>query len=234
MNVLPHAAPDAETRLSALSEATGVPLDAQQRAQLGAYVALLQKWNAVYNLTAVRGVEEIWQLHVADCLAAAPAYAAEQQRLSMLLPDRVSGSMRILDVGSGGGLPAVILAIVYRWARVTACDAVAKKCAFVRQAAGELALERLAVIHARAETLHGEYDIVTSRAFSDLSTFVRLTAHLRAPQGVWLAMKGTPPSQEIEALQAQQPGLAAEVMPLRVPGLAAQRCIVRITHRGAP
>jgi 16S rRNA (guanine527-N7)-methyltransferase len=180
------------------------------------YLNLLVKWNAAYNLTGVRELAQMRAQHLADCLAViAP------------LRHRIGGSAaaRILDVGSGGGLPGVVLAIAEpRW-DVTCVDAVGKKAAFVRQVAGELALPNLHAEHARVETLAAKpFDVITARAFASLADFTRLTRHALANGGLWMAMKGKQPNDEIAALP---PGVTAfHVEPLDVPGLLAERCLV--------
>lgn len=192
----------------------------RQLQQLLDYTALLQRWNRVYNLTAVRDIEGIARLHMADCLAAVPAIASAKPQ-------------RLLDVGSGGGLPGMILAIAMPEVAVHLIDTVQKKCAFLRQAAGSLGLHNVTVHHARVETLRDEqgFDCITSRAFSDLSLLIGRSAHLLAPNGQWCAMKGQPPEDEIAAIPA---GYTAQIQPLQVPGLDAQRCLVWIhAHRGA-
>jgi 16S rRNA (guanine527-N7)-methyltransferase len=188
-------------------------LTPKQEAQLAAYLALLQKWNGVYNLTSIRDPQEMRTLHLADCLAVVPHF-----------PD----AGRVLDVGTGGGLPGVVLAIVKPELQLTLCDTVQKKCAFLRQVKGELQLANVEVQHARVETLQGEFDVITSRAFAELALMVQLTRHLIKPQGYWLAMKGIAPELEIAALPKD---LQAQVMPLEVPGLNAARCLVKISSR---
>lgn len=193
-------------------QALGLAFNARQQQQLLDYTTLLQRWNRVFNLTAVRDVEGIARLHLADCLAALPALQRSAPR-------------RILDVGSGGGLPGIILAIGLPETAVHLVDTVQKKCAFLQQTCGTLGLQRVQVHHARVETLQDAtgFDCITSRAFSDLALLVRSTAHLLAPGGQWCAMKGQVPQDEIAALP---PGISAQVDILKVPGLSAQRCLV--------
>jgi 16S rRNA (guanine527-N7)-methyltransferase len=177
------------------------------------YVSLLKKWNGVYNLTAIRDEGEMLTLHIADCLAIVPHF-----------PDRGT----VLDVGTGGGLPGIVLAIVKPELRITLCDAVQKKCAFLLQVKGALNLSNVEVRHARVEDLRGEFDIITSRAFADLSLMITLTRHLLAPAGKWLAMKAATASEEIAALPAD---IAAQIIPLQVPGLDATRCLVKLQQK---
>ena len=210
-------APDGQ-RLDALSAALGLPISTPQRAGLVAYVDLLARWNATYNLTAVREREAVWAQHIADCLAVLPA-------LDRHLAG--GGTRRVLDVGSGGGLPGVVLALMRPALDVTCVDAVGKKAAFVRQVAGALALPNLHAVHGRVEALRAPpFELVTSRAFASLADFVRLTRPLLAPGGSWLAMKGKLPADEIAALPADV--TVFHVEPIGVPGLDVERCLVWI------
>lgn len=205
-------------RLDDLSAALGLPMSAPQRAGLVAYVDLLARWNATYNLTAVRERDAVWAQHIADCLAVLPAL---DRHLA------TGGVRRVLDVGSGGGLPGVVLALMRPALDVTCVDAVGKKAAFVRQVAGALALPQLRAVHGRVEALRAPpFDLVTSRAFASLADFVRLTRPLLAPGGTWLAMKGKVPADEIAALPADV--TVFHVEPISVPGLDAERCLVWI------
>jgi 16S rRNA (guanine527-N7)-methyltransferase len=215
--VTADTAPDGQ-RLDALSAALGLPISTPQRAGLVAYVDLLARWNATYNLTAVREREAVWAQHIADCLAVLPA-------LDRHLAG--GGTRRVLDVGSGGGLPGVVLALMRPALDVTCVDAVGKKAAFVRQVAGALALPNLHAVHGRVEALRAPpFELVTSRAFASLADFVRLTRPLLAPGGSWLAMKGKLPADEIAALPADV--TVFHVEPIGVPGLDAERCLVWI------
>lgn len=210
-------APDGP-RLDDLSAALGLPISTPQRAGLVAYVDLLARWNATYNLTAVRERGAVWAQHIADCLAVLPAL---DRHLA------TGGTRRVLDVGSGGGLPGVVLALMRPALEVTCVDAVGKKAAFVRQVAGTLALPNLHAAHGRVEGLRAPpFELVTSRAFASLADFVRLTRPLLAPGGSWLAMKGKPPGDEIAALPADV--TVFHVEPISVPGLDAERCLVWI------
>jgi 16S rRNA (guanine527-N7)-methyltransferase len=140
-------------------------------------------------------------------------------------------SCRLLDVGSGAGLPGAVLAIMQPTLHVTCIDAVAKKAGFIRQAAGELAITNLSAEHARVEEWKAApFDVVTSRAFASLSDFTALTRHLLSEGGVWLAMKGRVPDDEVAALPPTV--VMFHVEPLRVPGLDAQRCIVWMRQQG--
>lgn len=205
-------------RAAAQAEAArlGVPLDEAQSAALLSYLDLLQRWNGTYNLTAVRDPAAMWLQHVLDCLAAVPPVRAT-------LPS--GRRARILDVGSGGGLPGVVWAIALPQADITCVDTVGKKAAFIRQAAGSLGLPNLQARHARVEALaEAPFDLITSRAFASLADFTRLTRHLLAPSGQWVAMKGKPPADELAALGWADTMFHVEQ--LQVPGLDAERCLV--------
>jgi 16S rRNA (guanine527-N7)-methyltransferase len=189
--------------------------------RLERYLQMLAKWNASYNLTSVRELEQMRTHHMADCLAVIGPLRREIGS---------AREARVLDVGSGGGLPGVMLAISEpRW-DVTCIDAVGKKAAFVRQVAGELALPNLKAEHARVEMLNAAlFDVITARAFASLADLTRLTRRLLAPAGFWMAMKGRRPDDEIAALPA---GVAVRhVEPLCVPGLDAERCLVWMQPR---
>ena len=199
--------------LDAICAPLGLRPTAAQAAALLAYLALLQRWNATYNLTAVRDPAQMLTQHLADCLALMPP----------LQQHRAQG--RLLDVGSGGGLPGVVVAVMLPGLDVTCVDTVGKKAAFIRQVAAALQLPNLHGEHARVEQLRAApFDVVTSRAFASLADFTRLTRDLLAPAGVWLAMKGKPPDDEIAALPPEVEVFHVEQ--LQVPGLDAQRCLV--------
>lgn len=190
--------------------ALGPALPADGEAKLLAYLALLDKWNRVYNLTAVRDPERMVSHHLLDSLAVVPFFEC--------------GS--VLDVGSGGGLPGIPLAIVRPELRVTLIDSVAKKTAFLLQAKAELGLNNLNVISGRVEAFRpgAGFDVVVSRAFSDLREFVTLTRHLLGPGGRWFAMKGLIPYEEI-ALLPDWAKVSAN-HELVVPGLDASRHLI--------
>ena len=209
-------APDGQ-RLDALSAALGLPISTPQRAGLVTYVDLLARWNATYNLTAVREREAVWAQHIADCLAVLPAL----DRHLATRPD----TRRVLDVGSGGGLPGVLLAVMRPGLDVTCVDTVGKKAAFIRQVAGTLGLPNLHAAHSRVEALRAPpFDLITSRAFAALPDFVRLTKPLLSAGGAWLAMKGKHPADEIAGLPVEV--AVFHVEPVAVPGLDAERCLV--------
>lgn len=193
----------------------GLALSADQQANLLAYQALIAKWNRVYNLTAVRDPAEMLTHHLLDSLAV----------VAPLRRHAASKALRILDVGSGAGLPGVVLAIAEPHWQVTCVDTVGKKASFIQQAAAELGLRQLRSAHARVEELPpAQADVVTSRAFASLADFVNLTRSHLAPGGVWMAMKGKTPESELAALPASVEVFHVE--PLDVPGLDAERCLV--------
>ena len=200
--------------LQAGCAALGLALTAQQMAQLLDFLALLQKWNKVYNLTAVRNPQDMLTHHLLDSLSVIAPLRRHTQ----------GGAVKLLDVGSGGGLPGVAIAICCPEIDVTCVDAVAKKTAFIQQVAGALALPNLHTRHARIETIHTPYDVIVSRAFAALPDFTAWSAGALALDGVWLAMKGKHPADELEALPVDVE--AFHVEQLRVPGLDAERCLV--------
>ena len=208
-------------QLQAGAEALGLGLGESQVGQLMDFLALLQKWNKVYNLTAVRAPQEMLTHHLLDSLA---AVAPLRRHVSGLQQGGVE-AVKLLDVGSGGGLPGVVFAICCPEVDVSCVDTVGKKAAFIQQAAVALKLRNLHGVHARVETLAGPFDIISCRAFASLPDFVTWSrSALAAPHGAWLAMKGKHPDDEIAALP---PGVGVfHVEPLNVPGLDAERCIV--------
>jgi len=187
---------------------------------LMAFLDLLQKWNKVYNLTAVRDPQEMMTHHLLDSLAAVPALRRHVVSLGRQPGERVAQ----LDVGSGGGLPGVVFAVCCPEVDVHCVDTVAKKAAFLQQAAVSLKLPNLKGIHARVESLKGPYDIVSCRAFASLIDFTTWSRAAIAPQGIWFAMKGKKPDDEMAALGADVQVFHVEH--LQVPGLDAERCIV--------
>ncbi len=198
-------------------------------AQIGAlldYMALIQKWTRVYNLTAVRNPEEMLTHHVLDSLAVVEPL--RRQLHSMGLDE----SIRVLDVGAGAGLPGVVLAICCPTMVVHCVDTVAKKAAFIQQAAVGLKLPLLRGIHARVESLTEPYAVVTARAFASLTDFTQWSQGALAEQGVWMAMKGKNPQAEVAQLPADIEVFHVE--PLVVPGLDAERCIVWMRKAAKP
>lgn len=183
-----------------------VPDSAQQ--QLLAFRDLLLKWNKTYNLTALRDPAQAISHHLLDSLA--------------ILPQLDGGNL--LDVGSGGGLPGIPLAIARPELQVCMVDTVQKKTTFLQQAVIELGLKNVTVNHARVEEMQGQYAQITSRAFAELGLFVSLTRHLLAPNGRWLAMKGIRPDDELKGLPADI--VVEAIIPLTVPGLGAERHLI--------
>jgi 16S rRNA (guanine527-N7)-methyltransferase len=189
--------------------------DDQQVERLLDYLDLLHKWNQAYNLSAVRDPMQMVHQHLLDCLAVLPS-------LDRHLAGR---DARVLDVGSGAGLPGVVWALMRPGWSVCCVDAVAKKAGFVRQVAAELGLRNLQAQHARVEQLRWPpVDVVVSRAFASLADFSGLTRQHLVPGGCWLAMKGRRPDDEIAALPPDVKVFHVE--PLQVPGLDVQRCLV--------
>jgi 16S rRNA (guanine527-N7)-methyltransferase len=202
-------------------DALGLALTGEQIAQLLAYLQLIQKWNQVYNLTALRKPGEMLTHHLLDSLALLPA----------LLRHSRGRSLALLDVGSGAGLPGVVVAICCPELRVDCVDAVAKKAAFIQQTAAALKLTNLRGLHGRVESLTQKYEVIVSRAFAALGEFVSLSSAALAEQGVWIAMKAKPPEAEITALPPEVEMFHVEQ--LAVPGLDADRCIVWMRRRAS-
>ena len=200
-------------KLEAGLQEMGLQVTAEQRQKLLDYVALIYKWNQVHNLTAVREPMDMVTLHILDSLSVLPHIDCK----------------RLLDVGAGAGLPSIPLAICLPELQVTAIDAVQKKVSFMRQAKAQLGLTNFNVIHGRIEEqevpskdMSEKFDVITSRAFSEIGLFVKLTKHLLADGGKWLAMKGVIPQQEFDKSGIQP----AEVKVLKVAGLDAERHLI--------
>ena len=203
-----------EAGLRSGAQALGLNLSDDQIQRLLDYVALIQKWNKVYNLTALRDPADMLTHHLLDSLTA----IAPLSRYTQGQP------IRVLDVGSGGGLPGVVLAVCMPELNVSCVDTVAKKAAFVQQVAVSLKLPNLRGLHARVETLTDPYQVICSRAFASLPDFVTWSRSALAEGGVWMAMKGKHPQDEIAALAADVKVFHVE--PLTVPGLDVERCMV--------
>lgn len=204
----------------------GLTLDTLQVQRLLDYLDLIQKWTKVYNLTAVRNPQEMLTHHLLDSLAVITpllqqlvAMAAGQGGELVAKP-----GARLLDVGSGAGLPGVVVAICCPGITVHCVDTVAKKAAFIQQVAVGLKLPNLRGIHARVESLTEPYDVVSSRAFASLLDFTNWSGAALAEQGVWMAMKGKHPADELAVLPESVKVFHVEQ--LQVPGLGAERCIV--------
>jgi len=212
---------DLAAGLSAGVQALGLGLSADQQQRLLDYVAMIQKWNKVYNLTALRDPADMLTHHLLDSLTAVAPLARHTQ----------GQPIRVLDVGSGGGLPGVVLAICMPELTVTCVDTVAKKAAFVQQVAATLKLPNLRGIHARVESLTEPYPVICSRAFASLPDFVTWSRSALAEGGVWMAMKGKHPQDEIAALPPETQVFHVE--PLTVPGLDVERCMVGLRPAAA-
>lgn len=195
--------------------ALGQDLPADARSRLIDFIELLMRWNAAYNLTAVRDPRDMVTRHLLDSLAIAP---------------HVRGAT-LADIGSGAGLPGLVLAIAAPQRRVTLIDTNGKKCRFQREAVRHLGLDNVEVIHGRVENVRGSYECITARAFASLADMLSWAGHLLAPNGCWLAMKGRRPDDELVALP---PGfrLASEHV-LHVPGLDAERHLLVLARSGA-
>lgn len=210
------------------AEQLGLAMTEAQVGLLLAYVDLLQRWNRVYNLTALRDPADMLSHHLIDCLAVLPP-------LRRWWGQQAGGAdrpARVLDVGSGGGLPGVVLAVLQPGWQVDCVDTVAKKASFIRQVSAELRLPGLRGLHARVESLpvpQDGYPLITARAFASLVDFTSLTRPLLAPGGAWMAMKGKLPADELAALPADIEVFHVEQ--LQVPGLDAQRCLVWMRPR---
>jgi 16S rRNA (guanine527-N7)-methyltransferase len=191
----------------------GLDLSQAQQGKLMDYLALLFKWNSVYNLTSVRDPMQMVTHHLLDSLAAVPAF---------------EGAVSVLDVGAGGGLPGIVLAIARPDMKVALIDTVHKKTAFLTQVKAELELANVTVHTARVEQLQvpHKFDVITSRAFADLSDFVNWSGHLLAEGGRFIALKGVAPAEEQQRLPAEWS--VSELRPLRVPKLGAERHLVFI------
>jgi 16S rRNA (guanine527-N7)-methyltransferase len=212
-----------QVHLEAASAQLQQPLTSAQAQRLFAYRNLIAKWNKVYNLTSLRDPAQMLSHHIIDSLAAAPPL---RRHLAQAGLEKV----RLLDVGSGGGLPGVVLASVLDQVDVTCVDTVGKKAAFVQQTANELGLKNLRGVHSRVEVMQAEpFDVITSRAFASLLDFVQLTRMHLKPHGVWMALKGKQPLEELTALPPEIEVFHVEQ--LAVPGLDAERCIVWMRPR---
>jgi 16S rRNA (guanine527-N7)-methyltransferase len=198
-----------------------LPLTEQQQLQLLSYLDMIAKWTKVYNLTAVRDAQEMLTHHLLDSLVVIHPLRRE---LAKLEAPQKEGGFSLLDVGSGAGLPGVVIAIVCPDVQVTCVDTVAKKAAFIQQVAATLRMPNLVGKHARVETLTQPFDVVCSRAFASLVDFTTWSCAALAPHGVWMAMKGRHPQEELALLPPDVKVFHVEQ--IAVPGLDAERCIV--------
>jgi len=212
-NLKPEAVAQLRAKLETGLQEMGLKVSAEQQQKLLDYVALIYKWNQVHNLTAVREPLEMVTLHILDSLSVLPHIDCK----------------RLLDVGAGAGLPSIPLAICLPELQVTAIDAVQKKVSFMRQAKAQLGLANFNVIHGRIEEqevpskdMPEKFDVITSRAFSEIGLFVKLTKHLLADDGKWLAMKGTIPQHEFDKSGIQP----VDIKVLKVAGLDAERHLI--------
>jgi len=206
-------ATDPKEQLERGLEELGLRLDRNARKRLLAFAELLEKWNRVYNLTAIRGADHIISGHLLDCLAIVP---------------HVQDAARALDVGSGAGFPGIPLAIACPRMQITLLDSNQKKVAFLRQAVSELQLDNATVVEDRVEAWQPQekFDLIVCRALSDTGEFVRGSRHLLAPGGVFAAMKGVVPQNELERLP--QGYRVHDTVRLSVPGLEAQRHLILV------
>jgi 16S rRNA (guanine527-N7)-methyltransferase len=197
-------------RLAAGIVEMGLNISAEKQKKLLDYIGLLQKWNKVYNLTAIRDPLEMVTLHLLDSLSVLPYIKAKN----------------LLDVGSGGGLPGIVLAICLPELQVTTIDAVQKKAIFMRHVKGELRLSNLEVVHGRVEDFQPKekFELIISRAFSEIALFIKLTRHLLVASGKWLAMKGSVPHQELAGV------VTTKTYPLAIAGLEAERHLIVIEN----
>jgi 16S rRNA (guanine527-N7)-methyltransferase len=237
----PDRQPDREA-LAAGAVQLGLALTRPQTDALLAYLVLLQKWNKVYNLTAVRDLADMLTRHLLDSLAVVnplrnrlAALAYEKDGVDEAQGGSSGGTpsgylFRLLDVGSGAGLPGIVVAICCPHVAVDCVDTVAKKAAFISQVAAALRLPNLRGLHNRVENLAGPYDVVSARAFASLVDFTTLSAKALGEGGVWLAMKGKHPAEELAGLPKSVEVFHVEQ--LSVPGLDAERCIVWMRKAG--
>ena len=205
-------------RLIKGAEELGLSLSADQLAKLDQYASILYKWNKTYNLTSIEDKDSVLNLHILDSLASVPVFN-----------EYLSCGSRLLDVGSGGGLPGVPLAIMFPNCNITLVDTVGKKTAFLTQVALNLKLNNVQVIHNRVEKLNRlKYDVITSRAFSSLDNFVFLTRHLISANGHWIALKGQYPEEELVNLASD---IKYHIIDINVPFLNQNRTIAILSNR---
>lgn len=202
-----------QAQLESGAQQLGLELSPAQVTGLLDYLGLLTKWGKVYNLTAIRDPQEALTQHLLDCL-------------TIIGPLRRQCPMggRLLDVGSGAGLPGLVIAALCPEWQVTCVDTVGKKIAFIQQAAAQMRLPQLVATHGRVEGLAGPYDVISARAFASLPDLVSWSSQALAPSGVWMAMKGRDPVDERKALPSDIEVFHVEL--LQVPGLGAERCLV--------
>lgn len=215
-----------QQRLSQAAKKLGISLEKSQSNLLLDYLAQMQRWNRSYNLTALKDPDQMLVQHIFDSMAIEPIFKIILCKKTVLKP-------LIVDVGTGAGLPGVVLAILQPEWQIHCIDAVEKKTAFIRHMVGVLGLSNLSVSHARIEALQPlQADIVVSRAFASLVDFVSLAGRHIAPEGQLLAMKGRQPDDEIIVLHEQTPWKVNHIYPLTVPELDAQRCLLSLNCQG--
>ncbi|MFZ4502588.1 MAG: 16S rRNA (guanine(527)-N(7))-methyltransferase RsmG [Methylovulum sp.] len=203
-----------QTLLETSIKALNITLSQAQLEQLSLFILLIQKWNKIYNLTAINAIDEMIKLHIIDSLAIQSLVLGE----------------RIIDIGTGAGLPGIPLAIACPDKQFMLLDSNAKKTRFVQQAIVELKLTNVAVLHQRVETYIPEllYDTAITRAFASLQDIIKLTAHVIHPDGQLLAMKGQHAATEIATLPSTM-SAHTHCTPLSLPGVNAERCVIQIT-----
>lgn len=203
-----------EGQLKQAADQLEIILSDQQGDQLLEYLALLQKWNKTYNLTAIRDPQEMWVKHIIDSLAVVPHLQFD----------------RIIDVGTGGGLPGVVLAILFPDKSVDMLDSNHKKTRFLVQAKGVLGLEKSQIIHSRVEAYQPEtlYDGIISRAFASIDDMVHWTLHLLTEEGSWWAMKGQKEAEDLTKLTLAE---VVQAIPLQVPFLSAERTLIQLKEK---
>lgn len=207
----PQPSEQTAARLREFAKQGEIYLTDEQIGALASYLALLKKWNATHNLTAVDDFQRAWEVHILDSLSLLPL---------------LRGAKTMIDVGSGAGLPGIPIAVAMPDLKVTLLDSNGKKSAFQRAVVGELNLGNVSVVNGRAEAFaSGEFDVVASRALAELADFVRLTKHMLRRGGKWLAMKGVYPCEELPEV-ASEGATVVEVVKTQVPGLGQERHVV--------
>ena len=214
-------------RLTKACDTLGLHASDTQIQQLQHYIEQLNRWNKSYNLTAIRDPEQMLTQHIFDCLAIVTP-------IKNAIESTKDSGATLLDVGSGAGLPGIVLAIMLPAVQVTCIDAVEKKMAFVRQMKGVLGLPNLTALHARIETLADQYDMVVSRAFASLSDFAKSSGDRVLPRGKLVAMKARPAEQEFSELTSNTTWSVDKIEALHVPELQAQRCLVWLQRSENP
>lgn len=226
----------AQVGLEQGARALGLSLSEMQIGQLLDYLSLIQKWNRVYNLTAVREAGDMLTHHLLDSLAVVLPLRRElealRQRRVVSGSSEVASPLCLLDVGSGAGLPGVVLAVTCPDLEISCVDTVAKKASFIQQVAITLRLSNLRGVHARVESLSGPFDVVSSRAFASLPDFANWSKGALAPDGIWMAMKAKHPADEVASLPDSVSVFHVE--PLSVPGLGAERCLIWMRRVDVP